>query len=309
MKFEDLRLIQQISILGDMLLDENERDPNKPHYAVPGTSYKLSRKMEGTTEQYIIPIDLEPGKNKIIQFTGSLTTPEDHLTVTISMDDGSQDKELDKFALLSGVTIRGDLKESLENIAAMMVSFQEIGFVISDNAQIFTKLISLIDIAKAFPEELFNSIYVDPVGVQTISLLNDIIGEEMRKKEQTEKLIYEVRYRGSNIIYKPTAVYTILDETLGLTLVAHYGLIKPNRLVLSVGDYRTDIDDLSTTALGTVKFDSSKDAIQFLESLKEQAYEKVKGIDDEEIYTTLLDAYFDVVEASREEIIKQTLPF
>ena len=312
MKFEDLKLIQQIAILSNMIETPNTtRKPENEIYRVPDTDFVIDIMDVYTTTDVYMPLESNEDDGFDVNFTAFYNPEEEEERVTLEFvigQDYASESPIDKFGLLAGMSLRGELGPALKKIIEVVGTLTNLGFVKNNPTGILTRMLELIPVAKSLPSELFESVYIDPIGTNTVKVIHESMNAAL--------ITYEKEYLKQGIII-PDFAYghrvlhgdpVVNDTARELDLTVNYGIIGLNNIIVfEVSGY--DGEGFVRNTLASKKVTSLDSPESILDGLKKDVYDALDKNENKTYLLPLVDAYFDIMDKARTDITGRLMPF
>lgn len=313
MKFQDLKLIQQLMILSNMIdkPDVTERLAENI-YRVPDSDYVIDAIEVYTASS--VHVSVLPDDNDGyygVNFTSDLRRQSDTDKVNLEFVLGQVDdesKQIDKFGLLAGMTVKGDLTTALEKLIAITETLVNIGFVENNPNEVLKRLLSLIPIAESLPSELFERVYIDPIGSNVVNVIRESIVVALKKDnvDYVKDGISISNYFFGHILEYTSPVTDGDNKRLGITF--GYGALGLNNVInVRVSDFNSDV--YNPSYLTSIKVTSLQSTESVLETLKKDVYASINKHESKEILIPLADIYFKILDEARNDIIGRLMPF
>ena len=313
MRFKDLKLIQQVAILSNMIdKPDVSKRLEKNIYHIPDTDYIVDAVEAYTATDIYVPMSpdtLYPttGVNfSVPMYDGNY---EDKLQLEFVLGHGDDvDSPIDKFGLLAGMEVKGELATGLQKVIDITKTLFKLGFVKNNPSEILKRLLSLIPIAESLPTELFERIYIDPIGAKMVSDIHESINVVLRQEVLESK--------ANGVLVCPYYFGHILDSVREdtddgesrLTVTFGYGVLGlGNVITVRVNDFKDDV--FKPEYLASIKATSTVSVESVLESLKRDVYYSINKHVRKEELIPLVDEYFKLLEQARPDIIGRSMPF
>ena len=185
MKFEDLKLIQQITILSNMMeTPDTSKTKEENIHRIPDTNYVIDVMDVYTSTSAYIPVS--SGEDGDIDVDFSSVYPSDEGEDSVSLDfvmvrNHEENSSIDKFGLLAGLILSGDLVTGLKKIISILGTLSKLGFVKGNPSEVLKRMLELIPIAKTLPTEIFERVYIDPIGAKVVRVIHESVNTVILK--------------------------------------------------------------------------------------------------------------------------------
>lgn len=321
MKFEDLKLIQQVNILGNMInTPDKDARYNNVFYPVPDTAYIIDVKQVHVSRSVEICFNgndmyMDDNYHGIsISSWGSPDGDDDSDSIHIEFNmAGPDDKDgvLDRYGLLAGLLIKNNLLEGLKKISTIIASLTKLNFVAGKPGELIDRMIELIPIAQSFPSELFEQVYIDPIGhwvVDTISAeWQNAYKEHGFIKERGNTVIEDI-YNGF-VITDITEVNNGADPFTTRDVNIRFVLGTPSENQIYVRLYDSVLNESGVTTLCDIDVTREMDIGSLLDEIKKQTYASTDSISNKDTLTNMLDEFFTIMDKARTPILEAAVPF
>lgn len=289
MKYDDLKIIQQLAILRDMInqpqVHEFDYIPQPVFYPIKGTNYVMDVSGDNTLHRTQIKWTNEEEDVASIVFKDRewCNTPD---MVMLLLQNGDitlkdDDNVIDRFGLTNTVHISRDLEGSLKQILAMLKSFDKIVSTEKTARPLIELMLSLIPIARRFPEELFNTLHIDKTTTQLLDNLNLSILSLLREQDENENIA------SPNLtIHGHNRYMVTFDRTMKLSLYITLGDINQPDAVSMEWGYRNTHGDLCHFRLQDIM-----NPLETCEQIADKLQEAIAESEHREHLTILLN-YF-----------------
>lgn len=304
MKFDDLNLLQQLTIVSQMLSKPNPKEIRDKHLFVDdgtGYAFDVSYLLYGNyTDLNISNHEYEVGIS--INQTHDDDEPYEGVRLSFGMNNSKpSDAYIDRFGIFTNIVIKGDLEKSLVRILGMIKELSKLSYVNEEAVKIINKVIELIPAARSLPEELFDRVYVDPYGAYLVDVIADVLHDGNEN--------FDFEYRKENVLIEPYMRYSFLVSDITPT----NNIRKSNDRQLCFG-YGSSIDNIIDVRifencgdsvgkkLFSIKVTSDMTAEQVLDQLEQKTLAAVVDMDKYEPVLKLAKTYFKFVNEKRVKI-------